>query len=392
MNRLSPFLFALTCLSSMLHAETPAEAGIRVAEAEVAKSPGSYQYYNDLALAFARRAQETCDAGYYQKAGEALARSFAIVPANFDGLKVRARVLLGQHEFAKALNLAARLNKQMPDDIVIYGYLAESNEELGNYKDAATAAQWMLRIRPGNAAGLAVAGELREVLGYIAPAMEVTRMAYDLTPGQETETRAELLVRMARLNLLAGDVPEAETYAIIALDVFPGYPDGLASLAEVRTAQQRYDEAVALQRKHYEAAPRAAHLYALGEALTRAGQKAEANVVFAEFEKKALAESDEADNANRELIAWYIDFANRPADALRIAEKEISRRQDVFTIDSYAWALAAAGDLPRASVEIQRAVDTGVKDPQILRHAAAIARRLGTTAPDMGKLFGGQGK
>jgi hypothetical protein len=114
--------------------------------------------------------------------------------------------------------------------------------------------------------------------------------------------------------------------------------------------------------------------------------------VFAEFEKKALAESDDADNANRELTAWYIDFANRPADALRIAEREIARRQDVFTIDSYAWALAATGNLPRASVEIQRAVATGVKDPQVLRHAAAIARRLGTTAQDMGELFGGQGK
>jgi tetratricopeptide (TPR) repeat protein len=277
MNRLFPFLFALTCLISMLHAETPAETGIRVAAAEIAKSPGSYEYYNDLALAFARRAQETCDASNYQKAEEALARSFAIAPDNFDGLKVRALVLLGQHEFAKALELATRLNKQMPDDIVIYGYLAEANEELGNYKDAATAAQWMLRIRPGNAAGLAVAGELREVLGYIAPAMEVTRMAYDLTPGQETETRAELLVRMARLNLLAGDLPKAETYATTAVDVFPGYPDGLAALADVRTAQRRYDEAVVLQRKRYEEAPRAAHLYALGEALTRAGQKAEAN-------------------------------------------------------------------------------------------------------------------
>jgi tetratricopeptide (TPR) repeat protein len=392
MNRLFLFLLVLTCLSSMVHAETPAEAGIRVAEAQIAKSPDAYQYYNDLALALARRARETCDAWYYRKAGEALARSFAIAPENFDGLKVRTRVLLGQHEFAKALDLATRLNKQTPDDIVIYGYLAEASEELGNYKEAATAAQWMLRIRPGNAAGLAVAGELREVFGYIAPAMEVTRMAYDLTPGQETQTRAELLVRMARLNLLAGDVPKAENYAITALDVFPGYPDGLAALAEVRTAQQRYDEAVILQRKRCDEAPRAAHLYALGEALTRAGQKAEANAVFAEFERKALAQSDKGDNANRELIAWYIDFTNRPADALRIAEKEIARRHDVFTIDSYAWALAATGDLPRASLEIQKAVATGVKDPQILRHAAAIARRLGTTAGNMGELFGGQGK
>lgn len=285
-------------------------------------------------------------------------------------------VLLGRHEFTKAAELAGKLNKQMPDDIAIYGYLAEADAELGNYNDAVEAAQWMLKIRPGNAAGLASAGYLREVLGYIAPALEVTRMAYQSEPYQETEERARLLVRMAHLSVLAGDLPSAEASAASALTLFPGYPEGLGAWAEVRMAQQRYDDAAILYRKRYDEAPRAGNLYRVGEALARAGRKAEAQTALTEFEKKALAESGMADNANRELIAYYADFANKPAEALRIAELEIARRHDVFTLDSYAWALAASGDYQRASVEVHKALAVGTKEPEILHHAEAIEQRL----------------
>ncbi len=374
------YFIACVLLAAAVRAESPAEVRIRQAQAEIAKSPDHYPYYNDLAMAYARRARETSDAGYYQKADETLAKSFAIAPNNFEGLKVQTRLLLGRHEFAKALELATRLNKQTPDDVAVYGYLVLANAELGNYKEAAEAAQWMLNIRPNNAAGLASAGYVRELYGYIAPALEVTRLAYESTPFQETEERAWLLVRMAHLDVEAGDLVRAETDASGALGLFPGYPAGLGALAEVRIAQHRYDDAATLLRKRYDEAPSAANLYAVGEALELAGRKAEADALFVEFETKALAESAQADNANRELIAYYVDFAHKPAAAVRIAEQEIARRHDVFTLDSYAWALAAAGETERASVEIHKALSVGVKDPQILRHADAIDKRLSAVA------------
>lgn len=382
MNRPLACSFGMACLmlASGALAETPAEISVRQAAAAIAKSPGHAPYYNELAMAYARRARETSDPGYYEKADAALNESFALAPDNFEGFKVRARVLLGRHEFAKALELATKLNRQMPDDIVIYGYLAEANVELGNYDEAVAAVQWMLRIRPGNAAGLAGAGYLRELHGYVGPAMEVTQMAYQSAPYQETEERARLQVRMAHLSLLAGDMAKAETYATSALALFPGYPEGLGALAEVRMAQQRYDDAAILYRKRYDEAPRAANLYAVAEALEKAGRNAEAHAAFAEFEKKAIAEAGAADNANRELVAYYADVANKPPEALRIAEEEIARRHDMFTLDAYAWALAATGDEERASIEIHKALAVGTKEPQILHHADAIAQRLHANA------------
>ena len=105
---------------------------------------------HQLAMALARRARETSDVTYYAQAEDALKKSLALAHANLDGEKVHVWLLLGKHEFPAALDAAKVLNKRVPDDVLIYGFLTDANAELGNYKDAETAAQWMLDLRPGN--------------------------------------------------------------------------------------------------------------------------------------------------------------------------------------------------------------------------------------------------
>ena len=354
--------------------ETPAETGIRKARQEIAKRPDHYPYYNSLAMAYARRARETSDVTYYQKAEDTLKQSFAIAPDNFEGQKVETWLLLGRHEFAKALDLATRLNRRTPDDVTVYGYLVDANAELGNYKEAVAAAQWMLNLRPGNVAGLTRTAYLRELHGDIEGAVEAMQAAYDATPYQEAEDRAWLLTQMSHLHLLAGDLKKAEMYASGAMGLFPDYHYALGVLARIRMAQHRYDEAVLLLEKRYSAAPHAENLYALADALRLAGRESEAARAFARFEQAAVAESALADNANHELIAYYADVAKDPAKALEIARREIARRHDVGTIDAYAWALAASGDYAGANTEIRKALGVGVKDPVILAHAQAITR------------------
>src|SRR5580658_11360674 len=63
---------------------SPAEVGIRKAEEQIAKQPNHVAYYSGLAMAYARRARETSDVGYYAKAEETLEQSFKIEPDNFE--------------------------------------------------------------------------------------------------------------------------------------------------------------------------------------------------------------------------------------------------------------------------------------------------------------------
>jgi len=351
---------------------SPAERSIAQAKRLIEKNPKDFEAYNALAFALSRRARETSDVNYYAQAEAALQRSFSISPDNFDGTRTHVWLLLGKHEFAAALEEAKKLNKRMPDDIMIYGFLTDANVELGNYKDAETAAQWMLDLRPGTLPGLTRAAYLRELFGDIDGALDLMNMALQSTTPSEVEDAAWILSQIGHLELILGKTSEAEKHLQQALNRFPGYHYALGNLAKARIEQKRYTDAVQLLEQRYNAAPHAENLFDLAEALKLAGREDEARKAFAEFEQKSLAETTRADNSNRELIFYYSDYAHEPVKALEVAKWELARRHDVYTLDSYAWALRANGRDEEACKQIDEVLAVGVRDPKILAHAREI--------------------
>lgn len=386
MKKLAAVLLALiTALAAVAQTSSPvtevklspAEQSIANANRLIEKNPKNFEAYNALALALSRRARETSDVKFYAQAEDELKKSFEVSPGNFDGERTHVWLLLGKHEFSAAREEAGKLNKKMPDDVMLYGFLTDANVELGNYKEAEQSAQWMLDLRPGNLPGMTRAAYLRELFGDVDGALELMTMAYQSTPPSEVEDAAWIITQMAHLNLAVGKTAEAEKELQQALILFPGYHYALSNLAKVRIQQRRYDDAVDLLRQRYAAAPHAENLYDLAEALHLAGRTAEANKAFAEFEQKSLLETGRADNSNHELIFYYADFANQPAKALEVAQREYARRHDVFTLDGYAWALHANGQDAEARKQIDAALAIGIRDARIFRHAGAISLALG---------------
>lgn len=377
---------AFVAMLSAAHADaplptpSPAEQRIALAKRAIEKHPQGHAAHAQLAMALAQRARETADTAYYDQATAAIAQSLKLAPGNLEARRAEIWVMLGQHEFAKALAAAQALNKLIPDDVQVYGYLADAHVELGNYDEAERAVQWMLDLRPGNIPGLSRAAYLRELFGDIEGSLDLMAQAYQRTPPGEREDRAWFLTQMAHLKLLDNRPADADALLTQALQQFPDYHYALAQLAKVRQAQGRPADAVALLRRHVEAAPHPENFFYLGEALAQTGQQQEATAVFEKFAAAAQAESDSWDNANRELIAYYADHAQRPADALKLAEAEIARRQDVYTLDAYAWALYRNGQFKQAQQVIDRALAVGVRDPKIHYHAGMIALEQGACA------------
>jgi tetratricopeptide (TPR) repeat protein len=265
----------------------------------------------------------------------------------------------------------------MPDDIMTYGFLADANVELGNYKEAEKAAQTMLDLRTGNLPALTRAAYLRELFGDVDGSLELMNMALQSTAPSEVEDAAWILTQMAHLKLAVGNTADAEKYAENALKLFPNYHYALGNLAKVRIQQARYDEAIQLLQQRYQAAPHAENLVDLAQALQLAGLSEQARQAFAEFEQKSLLETNRKDNSNRELVFYYADYKHAPAKALEVARREFAWRHDIFTLDCYAWALHVNGQDKEARKQIESALSVGIRDSRLIRHAGEIALAMG---------------
>src|ERR1700684_4409855 len=105
---------------------TPAEQRIAAARQQIASDPKKAEAYNNLALAFISRAQETESPDYDRQAAESIATGLSLAPQDFQLRKTQVAVLLDQHEFARALGEAKDLNQHNPDDATVHGYMARA--------------------------------------------------------------------------------------------------------------------------------------------------------------------------------------------------------------------------------------------------------------------------
>jgi tetratricopeptide (TPR) repeat protein len=358
-------------------AGSPAARRVEAARKAIARDATRSDMWNELALALARRARETADPSYYREAWQATEKSLQLEPGNLEAKKLQIWILLGQHEFARAVEAAEQLNKSVPDDVLVYGFLADGYVELGRYDKAEAAAQWMLDMRPGNVPGLTRAAHLRELFGDHRGAVEFMDAAYRRTADGEVEDRAWILTQIAHLSLLTCRTAAAEQLLTDALALFPDYHYALAQLADVRLQQGRVADAVAVRERHYAAAPHPENQFELGVALARAGRDAEAQAAWQAFEIAARREMANWDNANIELVYYYADHAARPAEALTIAERDASRRQDVRTLEALAWTLHKNGRSREALTEMKKVLAVGVRNPVTFYRAGAIAAAAG---------------
>jgi len=82
---------------------------------------------------------------------------------------------------------------------------------------------------------------------------------------------------------------------------------------------------------------------------------------------------------NRDLAIFYADHDMKPTEALRLAQKELEVRSDIYTWDALAWALYKNGDLGDAAKASEKAMQFGTGDSLILYHAGMIAQGSGRT-------------
>ena len=342
--------------------------------AAAAGAPPSLQADLDLALSLCRSARDTGSSATYRQADEAITRALQASPGNYDALKLRILVLLGLHDFSGALTRARELNHKSPDDVSVWGYLAEANVGIGEYAEAIRDAQWILDLRRGSTLGFTIAARMREISGDLEGARSYYDEALLRVPQEDVQERAWLMTEEAHLQMTMGNKKQARDLLQAALKLSPDNQSALGSLAELETLEGKYDDAILLCRQRLKTADSAEAMYRLAVMLGRAGRMEDADTAYRNFEVKAKAEMGGTLNANRELVFYYADHKNLAAQALAIAAKDAEARHDSETLDAFAWALYCSGKLPEAQAQIERALAPGVREASYFCHALQIAK------------------
>ena len=290
---------------------------------------------------------------------------------NRGGALVLINALMGQHRFREALAEAEQLELDDSTDVTIVSLTGEILLELGQYDEAA---RRFGRIGPAttNLAAQMRVVRWKEVTGDLDAAHRLlleARARAQHAFGLSREQRAWFELRVAEFAFRYGNEMEGREALSRGFSVSPGD-------YRLHAAAARYD----LSRRRWR------------DAADHAGQSLDAHFDPATLALLAQAERGQGDSsAAREAVdamvvairgqpsAWHrawslalLDEGREMDQVLAQSRRDLEDRQDVYAWDLRAWALHRNGDDAGARDAMSHALATGIRDPQILAHAAAI--------------------
>jgi tetratricopeptide (TPR) repeat protein len=319
-----------------------------------------------LGRLWVRKARETAEPRWYLSADACAEVALDREPGSPAALTLRGMVLLNDHRFAEARDVARQVVAARPDDPGGWGALSDALLELGDFAGAAAAAQTMVDLKP-NLPSYVRASYLRWLTGDVAGARQIIRLAIDAgADGRDPEPRAFALVQAASTFWSEGDLDGAEAGYDLALQGLADYPPALAGKGRVALARGDARGAAALLAKAYGLSPLLETARLLAAAREAAGDAAGAAATRAEVERYGRHIDP------RTLALHWATRGEQPEEAYRLAAEERSRRGDVYTLDVVAWAAYRAGRLDEAREASAAATRLGTRDALLLYHRGAI--------------------
>lgn len=348
-------------------------------EAQVRQYPDSFLQLRLLAAQYLRRFREAMDVEDLLRAEQAAQRSLAIQPTqNGVASMILASALLSQHRFQEALQVVTSTQPSASDDTNFAALRASIQMELGEY----AAAQQTLQTFPQdgeNSSQAAIMARYLELTGHLGEAQRLLDSALQEVDAFYTtpaETRAWFHVRAGDLAFMAGDLTRAEGFYREALDLFPQAMGAFTGLARLYAVQHRWRETLEIANQGIERVP-------LIETL---GYKADAQRALGNLEGATETEalidvvahlSKVNGIYDRALAIYYIEHEIHLPEALEIAQREVTVRDDIYAEDTLAWAAAANGQWQIAQQAAQRAARYGTEDALLYFHQGMIALNCG---------------
>ncbi|HRG98982.1 MAG TPA: tetratricopeptide repeat protein [Polyangiaceae bacterium] len=348
-----------------------ADRAIDAAQARAQKTPDNNDAWIVLGRAWVRKARESADPGFYLNARACAQIVKKTDPDSRLAKDLEGLVLLNNHEFEAARQLAESVVRKSPDDPMAFGNLADAELELGLYDDCLRHTQAMMALKP-NLASYARASYLSWLRGDAKGAKEAIRAAIDAGRDRhDPEPRAWVLTQAATIFFHEGDLDGADAGVDMTLEWLRDYPPALALRGRIALVRNQGKRAVDALGKAHEQSPLVETTWLLADAKALAGDDAGAAESYARLER----EGPKVDPRTYSL--FLSSRGEKPERALALVEEEYTRRKDVLTEDARAFALLRAGKVKEAKASITKARRLGTPEPRMVFHEGAIRLAAG---------------
>jgi tetratricopeptide (TPR) repeat protein len=320
-----------------------------------------------LGWLYVKKARRSFDPGFYKLAEQCGLCLESKRPEAPETLLLRAYALQSLHRFKEAEPIARRLvnQREAPFD---YGLLGDILLDLGEVDQAVGAYRTMMDLKPDLHAFVR-ASQARWLKGDVEGAIEALEVAASATSQSDLESAAWVWTRLAQYQFQMGGQAEAERACASALEFHKDYPPALLLRGRMWLAEGSITRALESLRRAAELNPLPEYWWVLTEALRAAGIVTEAEKMEARLRTHGVADDP------RSLSLFLATRGEDPSQALRLAERELAERSDVFTHDAMAWALAASGRMEAAQEHLAKALAQGTEDGRLFLHAAVIAAK-----------------
>ena len=367
------------CWPNLLQAQgTRTDSQITYYQQLLRRNPGNAKALYGLGDTLIRRARETGDPAYFDRAEDALKRSLEIAPKNAGAMRHLAYVFYSRHEFEPAAIHARKAVEMDATDAGAYGILGDALLEVGAYDRAEAVYKKMMELEKSLYSYSRLAG-FKSIGGDSAGAIaDLERaLAAGKAAKKPTESIAWTEWQLGTDHFALGNVAQAETYYYQALETYPNYYRALAGMAQVRAAQKNYGEAINLYRKAISVLPMPDFAAALGDIYIKIGKPELAKQQYELVEYIGRLNSLNQALYNRELAYFYADHDTKLAESLELAKRELDYRKDIYAYDLLGWSLYKNDKVEEARHSIEKALTLGTQDAKLFFHAGMIYHRLG---------------
>ena len=348
-------------------------------KAQIKRSPDDYFNYNRVGELYIRKARETGDLSYYDKAEEFLNYALELNSHNYPSYIYLGQVSSSRHDFAQTLRHAQKAIEINDIEASAYGIMGDAYIELGKYEKAKKAYEKMAKLEPG-LYSLSRLSHIKDITGDTEGSINDIKksISYGIRHRLPKENIAWAEVILGSIYFNKGDLENAEIHYKKSLSFLKNYYLALEHIAELNAVKGNYKKAIKMYNRVLEINPNPDFYIALADVFAKQGNQDKANELYEIAKGKYETYLNNGFNGYLGHHArFYADSEIDLQKALQLAKRDLEIKKDVHAYDTLAWVYYKLGDYKRALSYCRESLKQGTKDARIYFHAGMINYKAG---------------